>query len=120
MDFVLNYGFIIVLLLICISALGIRLFYFAYLPSEEKIENLMNVLYWLVSEAEKDLGSGTGALKLRKVYAACVKELPWVAKLMSFNKFADYVDDALKWMRTEIEKNPKFKAYIEGSGSNEN
>ena len=85
-------------------------------PTGEQIANLLEALKYLVSLAEKELGAGVGQLKLREVYDTVISndKFAWVAKYMTFDKFSEYVDDALDWMNEQIEKNPNFKKWIEG------
>lgn len=76
-----------------------------------------NAIHWLrygVSLAEKDLGSGTGQLKLHKVYDMFVERFPFFAKIVPFFVFSDWVDLALDWMREQLDKNPNIKNAIEG------
>ena len=82
-------------------------------PTSEQIKNIKEWLLWAVSEAEKALGSGTGALKLRYVYDLAVKNFPWVS-IIPFETFSEWVDEALEGMRHELEVNEKIKNYIEG------
>ena len=49
-----------------------------------------------VAEAERCLGSETGQIKLSVVYSTFVKTFPWLAKIISFDLFADLVDEALE------------------------
>ena len=70
-------------------------------------------LKYAVSLAEKELGSGTGQLKLRQVYDSFVSKYKWISVLISFDKFSELVDEALVWMRTEMDENQKIKNYIE-------
>ena len=69
-------------------------------------------LLYAVSMAEKDLGSGTGKLKLRQVYDAFVVRYPVMSKLIPFDIFSFYVDDTLKVMRNIIITNLDIRAYI--------
>ena len=93
---------------------------FAVLPSSEQIASLKEWLRWAVTCAEKELGSGTGQLKLRAVYDMAVERFPWVAKFIGFEKFAEMVDEALEWMRTQLENNNNIKSFVDaGPDSNE-
>lgn len=82
-------------------------------PKDEKIENIKEWLKWAVTEAEKELGSGTGQLKLRKVYGMAVSQFPWIIQLISFDIFSTWVDEALEWMRKQIEDNASFQNYVD-------
>lgn len=71
-------------------------------------------LKYAVVEAEKYLGTGTGQLKLRAVYDMFVEAYPVFSKILPFSIFSKMVDDALEWMRIQLESNTKIKNYIEG------
>ena len=71
-------------------------------------------LLWAVTEAEKELGGGTGKLKLRQVYDLFVTRFPWLAKIVSFELFSDMVDDALDEMREMLQNNKAVQQLVEG------
>lgn len=71
-------------------------------------------LKYAVCIAEEELGSGTGQLKLRRVYDMFIDAFPVMSSIMPFNIFSKLVDVALEWMREQLEKNESFKAAIEG------
>ena len=78
---------------------------------------IANVKQWLigaVTEAEKELGSGTGKLKLRQVYDLFIVRYPKLSKILPFWFFSKLVDTALVAMRELLEKNEKVKKYVEG------
>ena len=66
-----------------------------------------------MTEAEKELGSGTGQLKLRQVYDLFVQRFPAVAAVISFDTFSGWVDEALEQMREMLAKNEQVAAYVE-------
>ena len=70
-------------------------------------------LLFAVSMAEKELGSGTGKLKLRMVYDAFVSNYPIISKVIPFEVFSMWVDEVLNEMKEIIETNLDIKAYIE-------
>ena len=69
-------------------------------------------LLYAVSMAEKAFGDGTGKLKLKVVYNAFVAEYPIFSKLVPFEMFSGWVDEALAEMRKLIETNLDIKAAI--------
>ena len=78
------------------------------------------VIEWLlgaVTMAEKELGGGTGKLKLRSVYDAFISKFPIFSKIISFNTFSDCVDKALEEMRKILESNKAVQAFV-GVNSN--
>lgn len=70
-------------------------------------------LKWAVTEAESYLGSGTGELKLRYVYDMAVKQFPIIKYIIPFSVFSAWVDEALVWMRQQIDANAKIAEYVE-------
>ena len=88
---------------------------FSRLPKEEQIEKLREWLLYAVTRAEGELGGGgTGALKLRLVYDRFLVRFPWLAKVLSFERFSELVDDALVEMRKMLANNKKIQAMVEG------
>ena len=71
-------------------------------------------LKYAVCVAEAELGTGTGQLKLHKVYDMFVETFPVFAKIVPFSVFSSWVDQALEWMKEQLDKNVNFKAVIEG------
>lgn len=69
-------------------------------------------LLYFVSRAEKELGSGTGQLKLRMVYDAFILRYPIFSKIIPFALFSLFVDNALKEMKKIIESNKAIETYI--------
>lgn len=114
MEYMINNWYLFVALLAMVSFVAIEFIRRRALPTEEQLSQLVELLKYAVTEAEKKFGSKMGQLKLREVYAYIISKLPWVAKLISFEAFSGYVDDALEWMRIEIDKNPAFKNYVFG------
>ena len=72
-------------------------------------------LKYAVCIAEQEMGSGTGQMKLHKVYDMFVEQFPMFATIVPFNIFSKWVDLALEWMREQLEKNSNIKAFIEGT-----
>lgn len=97
--------------IICI-AIGITIYHFVKLSKEQKIANIKEWLKWAVTVAEKDLGSGTGQLKLRQVYNMAVAQFPWIIQVITFDTFKLWVDDALIWMRLQLENNNAVADFI--------
>lgn len=95
MEFIMEYWYII-LAAVVMAAVGIVLAVrFFKKPSSEQVAKVKEWLLMSVLEAEKQFGSGTGKLKLRSVYDLFVARFPWIAKIVSFETFAQWVDEAL-------------------------
>lgn len=108
-----NWSLIIV---IACAVAGVALWvkHFLSMPQKEQIAQVKALLLYWVIEAEKELGGGTGALKLRYVYSQFVEQFPTLANIISFEQFAYWVDDALVTMRHLLETNRDIKTYVEG------
>lgn len=114
MEFILENWPIIVAVIAVVAVAAVAVARFVGLPTERQLAKVREWLLWAVTEAEKDLGGGTGKLKLRQVYDLFVTRFPWLAKLVSFELFSDMVDDALEEMREMLDTNQAVKAFVEG------
>lgn len=110
--FILENWYIIFALVAFGIAVGIAVYHFMKQPRADQLKKVRAWLLWAVIQAEKALGSGTGQLKLRRVYDLFVARFPWLAKIISFDMFGDMVKDALKEMQELLENNPAVAAYI--------
>ena len=78
------------------------------------IENLQQVIFGWVTDAEKDLGGGTGKLKSSKVAAMIYKYIPDDLKpLFTPQEIQDMIDTVLEDAKKYWEKNGKAREYIE-------
>lgn len=100
-----------VVIIIGIAA-GSSVYTFVKMTKEQKIKNIKEWLKWAVVEAEKQLGSGTGQLKLRLVYNSAVNKFPFIVSLVSFEVFSLWVDEALEWMKSQLETNEAISQYV--------
>lgn len=96
--------YIIIVLIAC--AVGI------YVAITDK-KKIIEWLKYAVSITEKELGSGTGQLKLRQVYDMFIERFPASSKLIPFGLFSKWVDDALEFLKEQLEKNEKLKEFVE-------
>lgn len=120
MNFIINNWYIILAALAILAAAGIAVYRYFNLPSEAQLAKVREWLLWAVTEAEKELGGGTGKLKLRQVYDLFVTRFPWLARIVPFDLFSSMVDDALEDMREMLKTNQAVKAHVSGEGvSNE-
>lgn len=98
-------------------AAGLGIYRFVGLPTQKQLDKVRKWLLWAVTEAEKELGSGTGALKLRQVYDLFVIRFPWLARVISFALFSRMVDEALEEMREMLASNEAVSAFVNGADS---
>lgn len=104
-----NFAFWIVLFVICF-ALGMFLGKFVKKSREEKIQVVKNWLLYAVAMAEKELGSGTGRIKLGQVYEQFLLVFPQLQRIISFDMFAKLVDDVLIQFQELVEENVTIAA----------
>lgn len=110
--FIENWYFIVTAIVMVVMA-GVICWNFFKLPTKEQIAKIKEWLLYAVTEAEKELGGGTGQLKLRQVYDLFVQRFPAVAAVISFDTFSSWVDEALEQMREMLAKNENVAAYVE-------
>jgi hypothetical protein len=70
---------------------------------------------WLllaVVQAEKELGGGTGQIKLRFVYDLFLSKFKFMSKLITFNQFSLMVDIALAKMNNILQNNANLQNYV--------
>ena len=91
---------------VCVATFG----YLAYKYPAKVIEWLK----YAVTEAERELGSGTGQIKLRKVYDLFIAKYPKLSVIIPFSIFSHWVDLALDEMKAAFETNPALKKYVVG------
>ncbi len=103
MNYIVENWYIVVGLL----ALCVGLFYV-------RLTDVQEWLLGVVTEAEKQLGSGTGQLKLRQVYDKFLEKFPLLSVLVPFKMFAEMVDKALERMRLMLAGNSYAQSYVEG------
>lgn len=114
MEWFIDNWFLIVAAVAVIIAVVYAVRKFLGLPTDQQIDNFKEWLKWAVTQAEKELGSGTGQLKLRRVYDMAVKQFPWIARLVCFEEFSMWVDEALIWLNAQLESNKKVNDMVKG------
>ena len=113
-DFIANNWFYIIIL-VAIFVVIIRLAYQIIKdPSSIDLSKVQEWLLWAVMQAEKQLGGGTGQLKLRYVYDMFVARFPTVSKILTFEAFSIMVDIALAKLNEMLANNKKVQQYVYG------
>lgn len=111
-----NWAVVVALGAVAVTA-AVYLYRFAGLPTGEQLGKVKEWLLWEVTEAEKELGGGTGQLKLRRVYDRFVERFPALARVISFARFSALVDDALDEMRDMLAKNTAAADFVGVTGN---
>jgi uncharacterized membrane protein len=99
----------IIVLIIALAYAGYRFF---KLPTNKQLEKVKEWLVLAVVQAEKELGSGTGQIKLRFVYDLFITRFKWISRIISFRTFTLLVDEALERMRDMLESNVAVKELV--------
>ena len=94
---------------------------FAGLPTEKQKEKIREWLVFACNEAERELQSGTGQLKLRDVWNKfCgIPVFATVAKFISFDEFSEWVKDALRKAKEMLVNNKTLANYVYGDHADE-
>lgn len=116
MEWLIENWFLIVALLSC-GVVGICfVFHFLGMPTEKQKKKVREWLVWACIEAERALQSGIGQLKLREVWNlfCAVPAFTWVARVISFEEFSDWVSDALYEAKQMLISNKTLAEYVYG------
>lgn len=109
--FIANWSLLVVAaVILAIVIVGGILFF--KLPIAAQKTKIKEWLLWAVVEAEKDLGAGTGQLKLRKVYEMFISKFPFLSSLIPFATFSNWVDEALIKMKNLLSNSLKIAEYV--------
>lgn len=115
MDFLIENWFVIFAVIALVIGIVIAIVKFIKSGNAAQLANLKEWLLYATIEAEKALGSGTGKLKLRTVYDMFLTKFPWLAKIITFDRFSELVDDALENMNDLLATNSAVQSYVGGS-----
>ena len=85
-----------------------KIIQFLDLPTDKKIEEIKKRLLEFCTQAEIDIGSETGRLKLSQVYNKFCEAYPYLKKWISYERFSELVDEVLPIMK-EILANKEAK-----------
>ena len=108
-----NLIFQIVAAVLAVIGSGFGIYWYKAKATKAQREKVQQWLLYAVSEAEKQLGSGTGQLKLATVYNMFLLTFPKIAKVMPFAVFSALVDKALETMEDMIKNNSTIAKVIE-------
>ncbi len=101
-------GIIAVVIVICYA-----IYKFFKLEKSKQLEIMQEWLLLAVVKAEKELGGGTGQIKLRYVYDLFLSKFKFLAKIMTFEQFSALVDIALIKMNDMLQNNKQIQEYID-------
>lgn len=113
-DFLANNWFYIIIIIAVIVVIARLTYQILKDPSSVDLSKVQEWLLWAVMQAEKELGGGTGQLKLRYVYDLFISRFPSIAKLITFEAFSLMVDVALSKLNEMLQNNKKVQTYVYG------
>lgn len=114
MQFFIENWYLLVAGIAVVAVGGYTAYVFAKKPSNAQLQAVKEWMLWAVTKAEKELGSGTGKLKLRYVYDMFITKFPWLDDVISFEMVSMMVDEALDEMRKMLESNKAVKDFVNG------
>lgn len=112
MDWLVSNWTLIVTAAAVIGVLIVGIIAFFKLPVATQKTKVKEWLLWAVTEAEKQLGKGTGQLKLRKVYEMFISKFSFLSSIIPFEIFSKWVDEALDKMEDLLANNTKIAGYV--------
>ena len=86
MNFFINNWYLIVAGAAVLAGAGYSVYVFVKRPHTEQLKSVKEWMLFAVTKAEKELGSGTGKLKLRYVYDMFIAKFPWLGKVVRDRK----------------------------------
>lgn len=114
MKFITENWFVLVALAAVAATGGYMVYTFVKMPSERQLKKVREWLLFAVTKAERELGGGTGQIKLRYVYDMFVARFGWLTQIISFEMFSMMVDEALDKMRGMLENNKAMQEFVNG------
>ena len=103
----------IIITLVVTILLGIFIVWFLKLGKAQQIKIISEWLILAVIKAEKELGGGTGQVKLRFVYDLFIDKFKFMSMFITFQSFSLLVDGALVVMKEMVSNNNQVKEYID-------
>ena len=113
LEFIINYWWIILIIIAFLIVIGYVFYTFCKMPNSKQLAKLSEWLLWAVAQAEKELGSGTGQLKLRYVYDMFLARFTKLSTVISFEAFSLLVDEVLEKFRGLLESNTNIQDFID-------
>lgn len=112
MEFIMTNWWLLIIVIAVIAVIAYAVKVFLKMPSNAQLASVKEWLLYAVAIAEKELGSGTGQLKLRYVYDMFILRFPPISKAISFAAFSMLVDEALYIFRNMLKDNKSVKEYV--------
>lgn len=115
MEFLANNWYIILVAVAAVAVIVYLVAKFLKYPRQKQLQKIKEWLLFAVTEAERELGSGTGQLKLRYVYDKFVTKFPYLVQFIPFEMFSSLVDEVLIKFKDMFNNNRNIKMYVDSN-----
>ena len=85
---------------------------FLKLTPKQQMKKLQVALFYMVTEAEREMGSETGRVKRSMVWEWLVKRFPVITLFLTEEKYDELLEQALAEFRKLLESNEKLYDYV--------
>lgn len=85
---------------------------FLKLTPKQQMKKLQVALLYMVTEAEREMGSETGRVKRSMVWEWLVKRFPVITLFLTEEKYDELLEQALAEFRKLLESNEKLYDYV--------
>ena len=104
MKYIVENWFAIVGLIAVLTAGGYAVYVFVKMPSDKQLNKVREWLLYAVTKAEKELGGGTGQIKLRYVYDMFVARFTWLGGLILYDTIQEKNPELCGFTAEEFDK----------------
>ena len=108
LSFIATYWYLIVVAIAIIAVVSIKTYIFLKKPGKDQLNKIQEWLVWAVAQAEKELGSGTGQMKIKYVYNLFITKFPSIAIFVPYSLFSSMVEKALDEFKDLISNNQRI------------
>lgn len=99
-------------LIVLVTLAVYALLTFLKLTPKQQMKKLQVALLYMVTEAEKEMGSETGRVKRSMVWEWLVKRFPVITLFLTEEKYDELLEQALAEFRKLLESNEKLYDYV--------
>ena len=108
LSFIATYWYLIVVAIAIIAVVSIKTYIFLKKPGKDQLNKIQEWLVWAVAQAEKELGSGTGQMKIKYVYNLFITKFPSIAIFVPYSLFSSMVEKALDEFKDLVSNNQRI------------
>lgn len=106
------------LIVLCITLAGVYFWFLRRPPTEEHAKIIIDIIFSLVLEAEKQLGGKTGQAKFALVVRDFMRECPaWLQKFVTTEMLTEWINEAVERMKNYLAANRAAERVFMGGDS---